>query len=125
VEVVCPLPSAGIRLGRSAGTAVYDQAVGTRFALKPVTVVGRSLVMKEKAAASGDEGWVLLSFLDILVILAALSRSQIVSIWFGWRGRRRSSSVRLPLFLQIVEVNLRSVARTVGDLQAVQHCFCI
>lgn len=96
-----------------ARAAVYDQAVGARLAFEPVTVVGGSLVMKEKAAASGDEGWVLLSFLDILVILAALSGSQIVSIRLGWRGGRRSSKVSVLLFLEIVEMNLRSVARTV------------
>lgn len=55
--------------------AIYDQAVGARLALESVTVVGGSLVMNEKAAASGDEGWVLLSFLHILFILAALSGS--------------------------------------------------
>jgi hypothetical protein len=73
VEIVCPLPSAGIKLGRPTRAAIYDQAVGARLALDSVTVVGGSLVMKEKAAASGDEGWVLLLFLHILVILAALS----------------------------------------------------
>lgn len=112
VEIVCPLPSTGIGLGRSPRAAIYDQAVGARLALEPVTVVGGSLVMKEKAAASGDKGRVLLSVLDILVILAALSRSQIVSIWLAWRGGRRSSRVSV-LFLEIVKMNLRSVARTV------------